>query len=47
MTKQPPAALPDEEELARRFEEFEIDSATDVPVAQYLVDREAKHLAAG
>ena len=47
MSKQPPVVLPDQEELSRRFEEFASDSATEVPVAKYLLEREAKRLAAG
>jgi hypothetical protein len=39
MPKQPPVALSDEEKLARRFEEFALDLATEVPVAEYLLDR--------
>ena len=36
-------ALPDEAELSRRFEEFDVDSAREVPVAEYLLQRASKN----
>jgi hypothetical protein len=47
VSKQPPVAPTDEEELARRFEEFALDSATEVPVAEYLLERKKMRLAIG